>query len=172
MLSLGRTAEINQLKGGDMAIIEDLDALPSTDDHIGAQGPQKYEQMGNDAMEALIHAQLDGADLTKLEALLVIDMRVRTAEFLVALLSMRASYSKPIYYAGFCESTAEKQWVDATMQTKLTQLIGNKMLSIPGFAPKAIDIPPEMLGTAPEPPRLSKLILGGKKAHNRKFHRS
>ena len=39
LMSIGRTVEIDQLKGGDMTVIEDIGALPSTDDHVGAQGP-------------------------------------------------------------------------------------------------------------------------------------
>ena len=51
-MSIGRTVEIDQLKGGDMTAMEDLDALPSTDDHVGAQGPRKAEQLGPAAMDA------------------------------------------------------------------------------------------------------------------------
>ena len=41
---------------------------------------------------ALLHAQLDGADLSKMDALMVVDMRVKTVEIVAKLLSMRASY--------------------------------------------------------------------------------
>ena len=96
-MSCGRTAEVDQLKGGEVTVIEDIDDLPSTDDHVGAQGPQQSEQLGPAAMEALLHGQLDGADLTKIDALLVIDVRVRVAELLIALMGIRASYGQPIY---------------------------------------------------------------------------
>ena len=65
-----------------MCIIEDADSLPSTDDHIGAQGPHKSEQLGYDAGGALLRAQLGGVDLNKLDGLLVVDMRVKTGDLL------------------------------------------------------------------------------------------
>ena len=160
LMSIGRTVEIDQLKGGDMTIIEDLDALPSTGDHVGAQGPRKAEQLGSAAMEALLHAQLDGADLSKIDALLIIDLRVRVAELLISLMGMKASYGKPIYYVGFCETVAEMQWAEQYVQSKVTQLIGSGEIVIPGFTPKPIEVPADVLGDPPAPPSADKAHHG------------
>ncbi|MFM7981054.1 MAG: hypothetical protein ACKPKO_17225, partial [Candidatus Fonsibacter sp.] len=96
--------------------IEDLDDLPSTNDHVGAQGP-RAEQLGSATMEALPHAQLDGADLSKIDALLVVILRVRVAELLIYFMGTKASHGKPMYYVGCCETAADMQWVEQYMQS-------------------------------------------------------
>ena len=54
-MSIGRTVEIDQLKGG-MTVIENIGALPSTADHVVAQGRLKAAHIGSATMEALLHA--------------------------------------------------------------------------------------------------------------------
>ena len=43
----------------------------------------------------------------------------------------------------------------------MTQLIGSGEIAIPGFMPKPIEVPADVLGDPPAPPQLTKLIMGG-----------
>ena len=89
--------------------------------------------------------------LIKIDALLIIDIRVRVAELLITFMGMKASYGKPIYYVGFCETVAEVQWAEQYLQSKVTQLVGNGETVIPGFTPKPIETLADVLGDPPAP---------------------
>ena len=56
LLLEGRTAPAKQLPAKEMRAIEDLDpsALPVMNDAYNLQGAQKFQQIGDDAAEALV----------------------------------------------------------------------------------------------------------------------
>ena len=161
LFSLGRTAEVNQMRGGDMYTIEDAEALPSTDDHVGAQGPQKSEQLGSEAAGALLRAQLDGVDLSKMDAIVIEDLRVRTGDLFDAFMSLRSSYCRPLFYIGMCDSMTEMQWVQQHMERSMAQKIANGEIAVPGFTAKPLECPADLLGDPPALPHLANIILGG-----------
>jgi hypothetical protein len=164
LMTMGRTKEVDQLRGSEMIVIEDvsLDCLPSSDDHVGAQGPGKYEQVGVDAMRAVLQAQLDNADLSKFDALLIIDMRVKYCNTFMAFLSTRNLYNKPLYYFGLCENMVELQWAEQYVTNMVANKLGNgEITGTAGFKPKPLEMPQEAYGEPPQVPTLTKLIMGG-----------
>jgi hypothetical protein len=105
-------------------------------------------------MNALLHAQLDGADLSMIVALLIIDLRVRVAELLISLMGINASSGNHIYCDVFCGTVAGMQWAEQYeqhLQSKVTQLVGNGESVIPVFTPKQIETLADVLGDPPAP---------------------
>ena len=83
--------------------------------------------------------------------MLFFNFRARVDERLISIMGMKASCSKPIYYVGFSDTVADMQWVEQYLQSKVTQLVGSGETVTPGFTPKPIETPADVLGDPPAP---------------------
>ena len=166
LFKMRRTNEIAQQASKDMVQVEDLsrDAVPQSTD-IGANcvsGSAKYEQIGTTGWGALLDSTLLEASLeSSKHAIIVIDHRVRTAEFLLALIRKKLGYRVPLFWVGFVEDMVEMEWVKHHVLKTVSQWVGDGECKLPGFTPKAKDVPSDLLESGPPLPTLNVLVTGG-----------
>ncbi|CAK0897612.1 unnamed protein product [Prorocentrum cordatum] len=160
-----RTKEVQQLPGKKMKVVEDLsaDSLPPSTDGRGSyvHGASKFQQVGVEASVALLQSLTDGANLEGIKAVLILDLNVRTGDFLEAFVSHRKQFNAPFFFFGCCANQVEMDWVLHTVQESIeTGLLAGKV-EIPGFTQPSTKVSDDLLEPFPQQPRLNKLIIGG-----------
>ena len=165
LFRMKRTDEVAQLPAQNMRFIEDMDpkALPPTGDDAAVlvQGARKYEQLGSDAWGAIMQSMLTGVDLpSAASGVLLVDLRVKTADLLRAFILKRGSFSFPLFYLGLCEDMTEFEWVHDDTLNWIATMIEEDQIVIPGARVQK-DCPQDLLEAPPKPPTLNMLVMGG-----------
>lgn len=136
LLRTRRTPEILQPVSNQMLYIEDVsaEALPFTTDvdSCVVQGAAKFEQLGVQTNEALLLGVIEGCDIPNRHAFLVVDMRVRVANMLMAVLTKRCSLTTSLHYIGICEDMVEYEWAEDHVTKELMRRLSSKELTLPG----------------------------------------
>ena len=99
-----------------MKEVEDLsvDALPTSTDlrdyHI--HGAAKHAQIGALAGGALLSGIVNGADLSEIPGVILIDLHPRVGDLMEAFCRQQAMYTRTsLVYFGICEARMELNWI-------------------------------------------------------------
>lgn len=142
LLRKGRCEFAQQLANKDM--VDDMGVLPAASrgsdafsHHHGPAGSKRFEQPGTDVCLKLLDSTIDGfnsaSGLGTKGAWLLLDGNVGTGDMMQAFVLKRVTTSTPGFYFGLCESPEAAEWVLAHVQERLSDLVQEKLLQLPGF---------------------------------------
>ena len=145
ILRLGRTAVVPMLPGKSMVSeIPVTTPLPSqvsmdlNQTHAGPRGGKRFEQIGADAVLALLDASLDHCE-NSFDAWLMSSLNVGVGHEVEAFIRKRATLAKPGFFWGVCEAESQAEWVREETKQWLANQLQNQQISLPGvktFEPK------------------------------------
>jgi hypothetical protein len=157
LLRKGRCEFAQQLPNKEM--IEEIGSLPPVSrgsdafsHHYGPSGSKRFEQPGVDVCLKLLDSTVDGfnvgSGLGMKGAWLLLDGHVGCGDMLQAFVMKRVTTSTPGFYFGLCESAEAADWVLAHVRERLSDLVHEKLLQLPGFS-VGEDAMPEALRLQP-----------------------
>ena len=167
-LEKGRTEFAAQMKLSEMhtSQTDSPDALPpptsssrTMENHHGPSGAKRFEQVGLDVSTKILDSCMDGVDLGGFGAWLLIDVCPGSAEFLEAFLVKRGGIARPGYCFGLCADAESAEWAQSHLAHKLSDMVVEGTLIIPGLTPPSTELPASLMATKPEPPALHVLLL-------------
>ncbi|CAK8992869.1 unnamed protein product, partial [Durusdinium trenchii] len=168
MLSKGAITEVTMNPSNSMHVIEDMrdDALPdSSDTATHVSQAEKSIQIGEDAARKLLQAALPQG-LSR-AAILICDLSAHTLDLAKAVYREKVakSITTPLYYVGFAENDAEKEWQTHHLHGWLSEGFLNGSIPLPPGAPVLMskDLPAESVSALPPKPDLSTLNWSQKK---------
>ena len=137
LIKVGRTAVVPMLPGRNMiAEIPESTPLPSqssmdhSNSHAGPRAGKRFEQIGTDAVLALLDASLDNCD--GVDAWLLSSLNVGVGHEVEAFIHKRATFAKPAFFWGLCESESQADWVKEETKVWLASQLQNHTISLPG----------------------------------------
>jgi len=161
----GRTELAKQLAAKNMVQVEDFreNALPvSTADRCDrVKGAAKAAQLGEDAMQKVLDAVLEGPDwgVQGKNVLLIMEINPGVGNLLDAVMTRGSSIRMPVHYLGLAESDVHLDWLQRTKLETVRQRHYGGDLVVPGRPQPSKDMPVDLLETPPAPPVLSKLAV-------------
>ena len=162
-----RTAEVPQMKSGDMEMVENLapESLPNSTDDADCivQGARKFEQIGVPACEAILQSVVQDLPLDNNFALLLEDYRGRTGQMLHAFLKMRQGLNFPAFALIGCDDMVELDWIKSTTIRVFADRWRAHEFSLPGVQACPKEMPADLLESAPPIPKTNVLVVGGPK---------
>ena len=167
LLKRGCTEFADQTKLAEMHTSQSVspDALPpptssssTLQHHHGPSGAKRFEQVGLDVSLKILDASLDGVDLGGFGAWLFIDLCPGPAEFLEAFLVKRSGIARPGYCFALCADAESAEWAQSHLAHKLSDLVVEGTIIIPGLTPPSSELPASLMAAKPEPPALHVLL--------------
>lgn len=166
LITMGRTAEAEQVPGMKLKMVEDLteSALPTLNDdrYSTVRGSKRYEQLGVDActkiLESLLEADKPPADV---QAFILLDLSPGVGDFFWAWLSRVKAMKMPVFHIAVTPSAVEAEWLNHTIEDELAMKLVNGSLTLPGFTARSTEPPPEMLTAKPDIPQLNLCTYTG-----------
>lgn len=162
----GRTELAKQLAAKNMVVVEDFreNALPmSTADRPDrVKGAAKASQLGEDAMQKVLDAVMEGPEWGAQQGkivLLIMDINPGVANLLDAMIARRGQMRMPVHYLGLAENHVHFDWVQRTKLEVLRQKHFAGELTVPGRPQPSKEMPADLLETPPAPPTLSRLAV-------------
>ena len=147
-----------------MRQVEDvaMDALPASSDMDNSvSGAAKAEQLGTEAMTALLDSTLNDFDTTHRSCVIFNDLRPKSSHALTACLNKSRSINYKLLYTGVCENMVELSWIKNFHTKDIANRIGNGEWKLPNFTSIQKEPPSDLLEASPTAPVLNVLPLGG-----------
>ena len=133
--------------------------MPSTTDLDGTvKGAAKFAQIGQDAMEKIIDAVLDGATVDQRHAVLFWELNMGWGNLFDALVAKRGGWNFPAYYFSTTPDVTQHDWFMHSKLQSIKDLHLMDSISIPGFAHLPSTMPSDLLEDRPSMPALNKLV--------------
>jgi len=162
----GRTEMAKQLPGKLMTMVEDVDdtALPQSVDtaEVTVKGAAKYAQVGEDAMQKVLDAIMEGPDWNKQQGnvvLLLMELNPGVGNMLDAFMTRRAALRMPMHYVGLADNNKHYDWLVSVKVKHLRDKHYKGELQVAGHPAPATDLPADLLDTPPSAPTLNKLTI-------------
>ena len=170
----GRTEFAKQLAASRMVQVEDVreNALPtsSADRSDRVKGAAKASQVGEDGMQKVLDALLEGPDWGVQQGkvvLLLIELNPGVANLLDAFMTRKAGMRMPVHYLGVADSDLHLDWLVRTKMDILKQRHYSGELVAPGRPQPSKEVPADLLETPPAAPVLSKLAVKERDSENK-----
>lgn len=113
--------------------------------HHGPSGSKRFEQAGVDVCCKLLDATVDhlhvASPLGSKGAWLLLDANPGCGDMLIAFTMKRVTSTLPGFYFGVAESPESADWVRTLVSEKLSDLVSERLLSLPGFVPGDASMP-------------------------------
>jgi hypothetical protein len=161
----GRTDIAKQLAAKHMQVVEELgeEVLPSTTDRFNTvKGAHKYSQCGEDAMQKMLDAVMEGPDWGKHQGntvVVLVDLNPGVADLMDAFVLRRSAMRIPMHYVGLVDNDSHEEWVKQVKGRALIDKHASGELQVVGHPKPATDLPSELLEVLPASPVLNKLVI-------------
>jgi hypothetical protein len=164
----GRTELAKQLAAKHMVQVEDFreDALPKSTDMDGkVKGAAKVSQLGEDAMQKVLDAVMEGPDWGTRQGKLVVllvEINPGVGNLFDAYMTRKSGMRMPVHYLAITDSDLHQEWFVRTKLDMLRQKHFNGELTVPGRPTPSKEMPPDLLEAPPVTPTLNKLVVKNK----------
>ena len=161
----GRSVLAKMLPAGQLVVVEDFgdDVLPqSTDMDVRVKGAAKYSQIGEDAMQKVLDAVMEGPDWGKYQGntvLVLVELNPGVGNLLDAFMTRRAALRMPMHYVGLADNSTHWDWLKQTKAAMLREKHFARDLQVAGHPTPTKEMPSDLLETNPSAPVLNKLTI-------------
>ena len=165
-----KTAECEQIKTADMALLEEVevDALPGSASGTDASGRRsssevtggrRHEQLGFDVSAKILDATLDGlTDHPDTTGILVLDLHPVTGDMMEAFIVKKLAFNIPCFYLSLAPDEAAAESILSMKCESLANRMEEGTVKVPGFRFEKDD-PEGQLERPPPRPELKILIF-------------
>ena len=162
----GRTELAKQLAAKQMVVMEYFgeDQLPQTTDmaEVKVKGAAKYAQVGEDGMQKVLDAVMEGPDWGKCQGntvLLLMELNPQVGNMLDAFMTRKASLRMPMHYTALVDNNNHWDWMKHTKTQLLQERHYKGELQVAGHPPPVKEMPSDLLEANPTKPVLNKLTI-------------
>ena len=162
----GRTEAAKQLPAKQMLQVEQLgdDALPSTTElaTVLVRGASKYAQLGEDAMQKVLDAVMEGPDWGKHHGsmvLVLVEVNPGVANLWDAFMSRKAGLRMPMHYVALADSEIHRDWLKHTKGMVLKEKHAMGELQVARHPQPTPEMPTDLLESKPPAPVLNRLTI-------------
>jgi hypothetical protein len=162
----GRTELATQIAAMAMVQMEGFQEnalLKSTDIREGnVEGAAKVSQLGEDAMQKVLDAVMEGPDWGTQPGklvVLIVDVNPGVGNLLDAYMSCKSGMQMPMHYLAIADGDLHQDWLHQVKVDAMRQKHYNGEVAMPGRPQPSKEIPMYLLDMLPTAPTLSKLAM-------------